>query len=304
MLDNNKINDYETFIGWLKKLKDSGAITTVQILEILYLYYKDNVTYNYDLLQYVKLTDTDKSSPSSECNKVFNDIECKVDEFNYEMRKKGCHLTKEMIDNAIKEGKIFSREEATKKLDEVFRKVEGRALTERNKEKYLSHYYDIIHHPYRAAQPNSILFKNEELEHSTMKGIALSGYDPVYKNGMLIDGVCAHYVMFEEKICKDLGIKHKTIRGIGTTGHTWSMIYLPEENKWVHFDMTMARFYLGNWIKNHDPYKPENWICASTEEIFEMQPSRIIKEVGGKHCNIDKNNPEKLMEFINEEVQR
>lgn len=137
MLDNNKINDYETFIGWLKQLKDSGAITTVQILEILYLYYKDNVTYNYDLLQYVKLTDTDKSSPSSECNKVFNDIECKVDEFNYEMRKKGCHLTKEMIDNAIKEGKSFQEKKQLKNWMKFLEKLKEEHLQKETKKSIL-----------------------------------------------------------------------------------------------------------------------------------------------------------------------
>lgn len=303
MIDYNKIITYEDFLEKLKSMKSNGA-STREILWELYLYYKDNVTYNYDQLQIVKLKDYNSSSPSSKCTKVYDEIMEKIIKLNAEMQQKGIHITIEMIKAAIKEGIIFSKEEAISKLDEVFREVEGRPLTERNKENCFRNYYSIEHIPYRPAKNNGIFPIKERLEHSCMKGLERNTYEPVYKNGMLVDGVCSEYVNFEKRICNDLGIKHKRIEGIGTTGHGWSMIYLPEEDRWIHFDMTMVRFYLDNWIKNHEPYKPEDWINASTEEIFKMQPSRRITKSGSKMCNIDQNNIETLMEIVNEEVQK
>ena len=100
--------------------------------------------------------------------------------------------------------------------------------------------------------------------------------------------------MFTKKICKDLGIKHLEVMGIGTTGHTWSLIYLPEEQRWVHFDMTMVKFYQDRWIKEHKPYNMEDWVAASTSDIFKMQPTRKITEIAKKKCMFDKNNYQDL----------
>ena len=265
---------------------------------------KDYVTYNYDQLQIVKLSDYNSSSPSSKCAKVYDEIMERIGKMNSEMEQKGINLTRKMIEDAIKDGRIPSRSEASSKLDEVFEEVEGRPLTERNKENCLGDYYNITFSPYKPAKNNGIFKIRESLEHSRMRGLNRDGYEPLYKNGMLIDGVCSEYVNFVEKICKDLRLNHKRIEGIGTTGHAWSMIYLTEEDRWVHFDMTMVRFYLDNWLKNHEPYKPEDWICAPTEEVFKMQPSRRITKVGSKLCNIDHNNSKMLMDIVNEEIQR
>ena len=82
--------------------------------------------------------------------------------------------------------------------------------------------------------------------------------------------------------------------------HAWSMVYLPEEEQWVNFDMTMARFYLDNWLKNQ-PYRPEDWICATTEDMLKMQSTRKVLKVGSKQCNIDYSNIEKLNDIIDVE---
>lgn len=81
-----------------------------------------------------------------------------------------------------------------------------------------------------------------------------------------------------------------SVDGVGTTGHAWSLIYLPEEQKWVHFDMTMVKFYQDGWIKEHEPYTEQDWIAATTEEIFKMQPTRQIHSINGKKCYFDKDN--------------
>ena len=290
--------DYSAFISSLRELKKDGA-TTRQLLEKLYEYYKWHVTYNYDQLQIVKLSDYNTNSPSSQCAQVYDEIMGKIGELNDEMRTTGTHITKEMIEEAIREGRILSKNEASSKLDEIFEKVEGRPLSSRNKERCIDDYYSIIYSPYKPAK-NGFIKINESPEYSYMRGLSRAGYQPVYRNGMLIDGVCSEYANFESKVCGDLGIKHKKIEGVGTTGHAWSMVYLPEEKQWVNFDMTMARFYLDNWLKNQ-PYRPEDWICATTEDMFKMQPTRNVLKVGSKQCNIDSSNTEKLNDVIDVE---
>ena len=108
---------------------------------------------------------------------------------------------------------------------------------------------------------------------------------------MLVDGVCGTYAhTFEKRICEDLGIEHMSVDGVGTTGHAWSLIYLPEEQRWGHFDMTMVKFYQDGWIKEHEPYTEQDWIAATTEEIFKMQPTRQIHSINGRKCHFDKDN--------------
>lgn len=247
----------------------------------------------------MKLSDYNTNSPSSQCAQVYDEIMEKIGELNDEMRTTGTHITKEMIEESIRTGRILSKNEASSKLDEIFEKVEGRPLSSRNKERCIDDYYSIIYSPYKPAK-NGFIKINESPEYSYMHGLSRKGYQPVYRNGMLIDGVCSEYVNFESKVCGDLGIKHKRIEGIGTTGHAWSMVYLPEEEQWVNFDMTMARFYLDNWLKNQ-PYRPEEWICATTQDMFKMQPTRKIFKVGSKQCNIDSSNAEKLNDVIDVE---
>ena len=290
--------DYSAFISSLRELKKDGA-TTRQLLEKLYEYYKWHVTYNYDQLQIVKLGDYNTNSPSSQCAQVYDEIMGKIRELNDEMRTTGTHITKEMIEEAIRAGRILSQNEASSKLDEIFEKVEGRPLSSRNKERCIAGYYNIIYSPYKPAK-NGLIKVNESPEYSYMCGVSRAGYQPVYRNGMLIDGVCSEYANFESKVCGDLGIKHKIIKGVGTTGHSWSMVYLPEEERWVNFDMTMVRFYLDNWLKNQ-PYRPEDWICATTEDMFKMQPTRKILKVGSMQCNIDSSNTEKLNDIVDAE---
>lgn len=290
--------DYNTFITNLRTMKIEGA-TTRQILEKLYDYYKWHVTYNYDQLQIVKLGDYNTTSPSFRCSMVYDEIMEKINELNAEMKKNGTHITKEMIEEAVKQGRIFSRNEACSKLDEIFEEIEGRPLSRRNKERCVDEYYNIVHSPYKPAQ-NGLFKTKESPEHSYMRGLNRAGYQPVYRNGMLIDGVCSEFVNFESRIYNDLGIKHHRVEGVGTTGHAWSMVYLPEEKRWINFDMTMARFYLDNWLKTQD-YRPEDWICATTDDMFKMQPTRKVLKIDSNQCNVDASNIEKLNDIIDAE---
>ena len=308
MLEERMIANYTSFIESLKKLKAEGA-TTRDILMVLYLYYRDYVSYDYDLLQLVKMTEGDSSSPSYKCFKTYDEIKRGINDLNKKMKKNGTLITRELIQDAIDNRIIFSKEEAIAKLDEVFLELEGRPLTDKNKKGLFNDYYNIVNCPYKPAKEHGIFRHPEELEHSYMKGIARIGpselwYNPVYREEMLINSTCGIYSGFNDRIFTDLKMKHKTLAGIGTATHGWSMVYLSEEEKWVHFDMTMVRFYLDYWIKDHEPYKPENWICASTEEIFKMQPTRKITSVGRQKCYIDGNNQEKLMEILDEEIDK
>lgn len=83
--------DYSAFISSLRELKKDGA-TTRQLLEKLYEYYKWYVTYNYDQLQIVKLSDYNTNSPSSQCAQVYDEIMGKIGEMNDEMRRTGKHI--------------------------------------------------------------------------------------------------------------------------------------------------------------------------------------------------------------------
>lgn len=294
LFSDEALTNYDLFIEKLKQLKESGH-TTREILELVFQYYEKYVTYNYDQLQIVKMKSGDVGKPAFKCYQAYMDIVDRIDAIN-EVSKKGEETIESLIEKADK--KPYSRDEAIKMLDEAFLKVEGRPLTDRNKELLFSNYGEFIHRPYEPMQrrKNGIISMviNEVIEHDE---IVIPGgqYPPKYINGMLRDGVCSTYAGgFEKRICNDLEIKHMFVTGIGTTSHSWSLIFLPEEQRWTHFDMTMVKFYQDKWIKTHEPYIEQDWIAATTEEIFKMQPTREIHSINGKKCFFDKDNYEKL----------
>ncbi len=86
MLEERMIANYTSFIESLKKLKAEGA-TTRDILMVLYLYYRDYVSYDYDLLQLVKMTEGDSSSPSYKCFKTYDEIKRGINDLNKKMKK-------------------------------------------------------------------------------------------------------------------------------------------------------------------------------------------------------------------------
>ncbi len=290
IFNDEDVSNYDLFIGKLKQLKENGH-TTKEILGLIYQYYQKYVTYNYDQLQIVKLGRMEQDEPGFKCHTAFDSINDRILEIN-KVSQKGKLSLQQIIDSGKCE-EPYTLIEAMKLLDDAFMEVEGRPLTDRNKTLLFKSYGEIKHIPYRPAKPRSETQKigmSERLEHDEIIPAVASNYQPVYNNAMLIDGVCDEYARFEAKICRDLHIKHLRVEGVGTTGHAWSLIYLPEEQRWVHFDMTMVKFYQDGWIKEHEPYTEQDWIAATTEEIFRMQPTRQIHSINGKKRYFDINN--------------
>lgn len=288
---NEDIKDYNLFIEKLKSLKNSGY-TTQELLFLVYQYYQGYVKYNYDQLQIVKLNRVESDEAGRKCSETKENINDRIYRINA-ISQKGELSLKEIVEQfREQEKRPFSKEEAIKLLDSAFLDIEGRPLTERNKGKVFENYGKIRHVPYKEAKTTGIFKVHEVKEHDEIMGLETPNYPPVYNNQMLIEGVCADYTDFEAKICKDLGIEHRKVTGVGTTGHVWSLIYLEDAKRWGHFDMTMVKFYQDSWIKEHEPYSMQDWVLASTDDIFRMQPSRKILSIGDKKCNFSKDNYE------------
>ena len=266
---------YDDFIDFLRSQN-----TTEEVLLQIYNYFKNNVSYNYDQLQVVKYKNRD-----GELNSIYELIEDNKDNKSEEFKNR--------IINS---------------LDEVFMKLEGRSLTERNKREWFKNYGKVIHHEKTEGKEitikrGMIIYLPGEEPYDEVIHIEPDFYPPIYENDMLKDGTCGEYSLWVRKICNDLGIPCLLAVGKGTTGHAWNIIYLKEENKWVHFDMTMVRFYLDNWSKKYG--NPEEWVFASTSDIFRLQPERLIKQiVGNEDVDIfrklvNKDNPEEVDDFLN-----
>lgn len=198
----------------------------------------------------------EKDESGYQCYKVGEAIRDRIAKFNNVARKGELSLREiiKMEEFQSEEAKPLSKEEAIKLLDTAFINAEGRPLTGRNKERIFANYGSIKHIPYQKERKSGIFTIREIKEHDEVMSIVTENYPAIYNNQMLIDGVCADYTEFEAKICKDLGIEHRKVIGVGTTGHEWSLIYLEDEDKWVHFDMTMVKFYQDRWIREHEPY--------------------------------------------------
>ena len=288
IFSNEDITDYKLFIGKLRQLKESGC-TTKDTLFLIYQYFQEYVTYNYDQLQIVKMLRFEKNEPSYKCAEIYKRINDRINIINQISAQTQLSLD-EIIDYNLVDDPPYSKEKAIELIDSAFLKVEGRKLTSRNKKIIFSDYGNSIHIPYKKAKKIGMFKTDEVLEHEEIQGMNVVNYKPLYRNEMLVDGVSSDYKKFLKKIFKDLKIKHIEIEGIETTEHSWSMIYLPDEHRWVHFDMAMVKFYQDEWIKNHEPYNMEDWVAASTSDIFKMQPTRKITKINGVKCLFNKDN--------------
>ncbi len=244
-------------MNYAQFIQNLGSLSsTEEVLVTLFNYFKDNVSYNYDELQVVKY----RQNKSKELY-VIHDL---VDSGNYEK-------TPEF------------KEKLIKLLDVAFLKLEGRPLTERNKKEWFRDYGKVIH--FDAQPARNGLFKIPAREaYDIVRGMLPYDYQPVYENGMLRDGVCTHYAMWVKQICDERGIPCLRVIGRGTTGHDWNLVYLKDKGEWRNFDMTMVRFYLDDWTKEYG--EPEKWIMATNEEMFKMQPQRLIRKIYGDNNEI------------------
>lgn len=280
IFSDEDITDYKLFIGKLKQLKEKGC-STKEILFLIYHYFEKYVKYNYDQLQIVKMLRLEKGEPGCKCAEIYKRINDRINIIN-QISVELDLSPRIIIENDIEE-KPYTKDRAIKLLDRAFKEVEKRPLTERNKDMIFKKYLDIVTIADKFG-------KHKTLKREKIHGLSIEKYKPEYYNDMLRDGVSSDYTFFIEKICKDLKIKHMGIEGVESTEHLWSMIYLPEEQRWVHFDMAMVKFYQDEWIKDHEPYNMEDWVTASTSDIFKMQPTRKITKINGVKCLFNKDN--------------
>lgn len=260
----NEVSNYDLFIEKLKQLKENGH-TTKDILDLICEYYKKCVSYNYDQLQIVKIRNQSRHTEIANVMKKYP------------------------YDAITPENAEQIKQQYISDLNSVFMQLEGRTLTPRTIERLFSEFGTVIHHP---AKDYEMFGKQKHKDaYDEIKGINTGDFPSIYCNGMLQEGVCSEYAtVFEKRICEDLGIKHISVKGAGTTLHAWSLIYLPEEQRWAHFDMTMVKYYQDGWIKDHSPYTEKDWIAATTEDIFKMQPTREIHSINGKSCFLNRDN--------------
>ena len=242
---------YEDFIEYLKQFD-----TTEEILEKLYIYFSTHVTYNYDQLQVVKFMRGEEPQLRVVQDFLYNNQGVATPEF---------------------------KEELIKRFDEAFMTLEGRPLSERNKEEWFKDFGKVVHHEaieastFVSKKTKRVMTMPYQPARDEVIRLTVDSYEPVYENGLLKDGVCSDYSTFILKVLTDLNIPCLRVVGKGTTGHSWVMVYLQNQNRWVHFDMTMVRFYLDEWTKEYG--EPPKWIMASTEEMFDLQPNRTIERL-------------------------
>lgn len=258
--------NYEKFIEFLKQMDN-----TEEILIVLYNYFKENVQYNYDLLQWHKIF----SAHHYNYEKIIN---------LREHYKPLYSFNEENFYDMIKEINFEEeKEKAIKVLDEVFIELENRPLSNKVKEKLFDKWGTIEHVEPKQKNPNSRIVKVDASDGKPYDKLLFFGdrllkqrdvFPTQYINNLLVKGVCADYAEWMQKICNDLNIPCYEVIGKGTADHSWNLIYVKEQNKWVHFDMTCVRFYLDNFTRQFG--EPDKWVFASTEDIFKMQPKREI----------------------------
>lgn len=291
--------NYENFIEYLKTLE-----STEEIVIRIYNYFRDNVKYNYDILQWHKIF----SAHNYNFEKLINLKE------NYKTIYSYAESNFEKMINELDIDK--EKEYAIKVLDEFFMENENRPLSNKVKEKLFEKWGTVEHVEPKQKNVNSRIVKVDASNGKPYDKLLFFGdrlltqrdvFPTQYKNDLLIEGVCADYAEWMQKVCNDLNITCYQVEGKGTAEHVWNLIYIKEQDKWAHFDMTCVRFYLDNFTRDFG--EPDKWVFASTEDIFKMQPKREIHSVKDYEGNIvfegliNKDNYQHFENFVLNELQ-
>ena len=105
------------------------------------------------------------------------------------------------------------------------------------------------------------------------------------QSGLLTAGVCGQFAAWAKQIFDSWGIPCEIVDGKGTVGHAWNLIKI--NGKIGHFDPTMMDFYQRQYGSNPENAEPQDWIFASTEDAFTMQPTREIHGIGKRNLNYE-----------------
>ena len=115
---NEEINNYNVFIEKIKKLKNCGYATR-EILSCISQYYQKYVTYNYDQLQLVKLTNGTQNLPSYDCYRAISKIFERINEINQISRKGEVTLNEIVKKFNTPDKRPYSKKEATEMIEKV-----------------------------------------------------------------------------------------------------------------------------------------------------------------------------------------
>lgn len=127
-----------------------------------------------------------------------------------------------------------------------------------------------------------------------------NNYDKItcatYYNGLIRSGVCRHYSNFIKKVLQDLDIYTVNVTGRSGSFHSWNMIKINEEIKFI--DIT-REIHLRNNVKKYN-FNKGAWFLISIDDMFLLEPDRDIRQLDDKKLDIfiTKNNYKENMDIL------
>ena len=102
--------------------------------------------------------------------------------------------------------------------------------------------------------------------------------DPEYKKGLIKKGVCRHYSEFINNVLNDLNIKSIDVMGKSNLFHSWNMILVDDDIKFI--DIT-REIYLRDKLNDYN-FNKGDWYLIDIEEMFKLEPNRDIREINNE----------------------
>jgi len=234
------IDRYENLIFYANSLK-----TTKEKIMVLSRYFLNNVNVDYIKLQAKKIINSTKN---------FDDSTEQRFDFS----------SPEGIDEAL--AKLKEKQEISPQLEWLLKRGAGKPYeTPKMKPFILGEKPEIDH--YETCYTNFVEVA-QEIERKPSD----------YCNGLIMNGNCDVFSIFAKEVMDDLGIENHLVDGKGEIDHIWNMYKDEESGEWKHFDMTYL-IYARDGKKIAGEVTPLEWAQATTERLFEMQPTRTITAV-------------------------
>ena len=260
-----KPKDYAEFVTILKALK-----TDKQKIEYIILFFKNEVKYNYEYLTLAYRV-VDKDGLLWTKGQMIEAVNLYAKEIDIEsVDEKG-------------EYHFPTQEQRIKNINRLLQKIKNNFpysadLPEWWKQKVLSLY---------GTQKVKTYISAGETKLSVIKYNLLASVGEVKMQSFSLDGdlittgVCLDFANFICKLCKDIGIECKSVRGTtGSAGHAWNLITI--NGKELHYDVTYSMFVRDCYNGWNKKAKWGDFEGITYEQLKQLNPERVITYINGE----------------------
>ena len=97
------------------------------------------------------------------------------------------------------------------------------------------------------------------------------------EDGILKTGVCQQISEFFNKLCNEVGIQSRCVRGNTGFAHQWNVVNVKGQD--LHYDLTYAMYSKDGYSDWDKKTSPKDWLGVTGDRLKQLHPQRRIDDV-------------------------